>query len=205
GPVHPLGPPARAPAAAPPGAGAAPAGPARRALPAVPSSVSGTTFTLTGPNGAVPASVTYDRPTRTVTLTPSAPLAASATYTASLASAHTVWGAALQAPVTWSFSTDTAPVLRVTAQTPADGATGVSSGSAATATFSLGVDPSTVTTSSFTLTGPSGAVPATVSYDATARKATLAPSSPLAAGATYTANLATSIQTSSGVALASPV
>jgi hypothetical protein len=178
---------------------------AQLSLPAVPSTVSGTTFTLTGPNGAVPATVTYDRGARTATLTPSAPLTASTTYTASLSSANTVWGAALAAPVTWSFTTDAAPVLRVTAQTPADGATGVSSGTTPTATFSLGVDPSTVTASSFTLTGPSGAVPATVTYDATARKATLTPSSPLARGATFTATLATSIQTSTGVALTGPV
>jgi methionine-rich copper-binding protein CopC len=63
-------------------------------------------FTLTGPDGAiVPASVSYDSNNMTVTLTPLAPLAESATYTATL-SASDLSGTPMVAPATWSFTTD---------------------------------------------------------------------------------------------------
>jgi hypothetical protein len=76
----------------------------------------------------------------------------------------------------------------VTSVAPANGATAVATGAKATATFSKPMDPTTITTSSFTLQGPSS-VPATVAYDAATLTATLTPSSPLASGTTYTATV----------------
>lgn len=64
-------------------------------------------FTLTGPGGAVAATVDYASGSRTATLTPSAPLAEATTYTASVSAAD-VAGNAMAAPVTWSFTTVTA-------------------------------------------------------------------------------------------------
>ena len=92
----------------------------------------------------------------------------------------------------------------VTAKSPDEGNTGVSTATAVTATFSRPMDASTITTSSFTLKRPDGtSVPASVSYDSSTLKATLAPSSALATSTTYTATLASTIKASDGVALAS--
>ena len=54
---------------------------------------------------------------------------------------------------------------------------GVAANSAVTATFSEDMDPATISTSTFTLTGPSGPVPATVTYDTASKTATLTPTS----------------------------
>jgi hypothetical protein len=63
-------------------------------------------FTVRNPaNATVPGTVGYDDATRTVTFTPSAVLAVSTTYTASVTAVDTQ-GHPTDAPVTWSFSTD---------------------------------------------------------------------------------------------------
>ena len=72
----------------------------------------------------------------------------------------------------------------VTARTPAPGATGVAVSSPVTATFSEPVQPATVTMG---LTGPSGAVTGTTSYDAASRTATFTPSADLVYSTSYTA------------------
>lgn len=78
----------------------------------------------------------------------------------------------------------TAPT--VTGRAPAAGATAVARTVNTTATFSEDV---AVGAGSFTLTGPAGAVPAAVTYDATTRTATLDPAADLVAGTRYTAAL----------------
>ncbi len=93
----------------------------------------------------------------------------------------------------------------VTQTVPAAGATGVAAQAHVTATFNKQLDPSSITSSTFTLSGPSGAVAATVAYDSASLTATLTPSQALASGATYTATLASGIQTWAGATLGSPV
>src|SRR5262249_15295220 len=59
-----------------------------------------------------------------------------------------------------------------------------------TATFSEAMDPATITGSTVTLTGPgTTAVPATVTYAAATRIATLAPTAALTTGTLYTATI----------------
>ena len=75
--------------------------------------VSGSTFTLSSGSGSVPATITYDGPTRTATLNPSANLSAGTTYTARLLTGiEDVAGNDL-APIEWAFTTadpdETAP------------------------------------------------------------------------------------------------
>lgn len=65
-------------------------------------------FQLSGPAGNVPASVAYDAGTQTATLTPSAALAYSTTYTATLTGARDAAGNVM-APLTWSFATAAPP------------------------------------------------------------------------------------------------
>jgi methionine-rich copper-binding protein CopC len=88
------------------------------------------------------------------------------------------------------FSTgDTTPPT-VTAQAPAPAASLVASTATATTTFSEPVQPGSL---AFTLRGPgSTSVPASTTYDAAARTATLTPTSTLAASTTYTASVAAS-------------
>ena len=81
-----------------------------------------------------------------------------------------------------------APV--VVSTTPAAGATGVAVSARPAATFGEAMDASTINAGTFELRdAANGVVSASVSYDASTRTATLVPSSPLSAGATYTATL----------------
>jgi Bacterial Ig-like domain len=100
-------------------------------------------------------------------------------------------GNALAADATWSFTTvaDTTPPT-VTAIVPASGATGVAATTTVRTTFSEDMDPATINTNTVQLTAPGGAlVPATVTYAAATRVATLTPSSTLAAFTVYTATV----------------
>ena len=86
---------------------------------------------------------------------------------------------------------------------PAEGATGVASGTNVAATFSEDVDPATVTTTNFKLVPEGGSnVAATVSYDGASKKATLDPSADLEAGKKYTATVTTGVKDKAGNALA---
>jgi hypothetical protein len=67
------------------------------------------------------------------------------------------------------------------------------SSAAITATFSKAMDPTTITTTTFTLTGPSGSVSGAVTYIAATNVATFTPASPpgLAVSTAYTATITT--------------
>jgi hypothetical protein len=94
----------------------------------------------------------------------------------------------------------------VTGRTPADLADGVAASTAVTATFSRGMNASSISTASFTLAPLAGtAVDATVSYNGTSNVATLQPAAPLALGTTYTARLESTIAAADGATLAEPV
>ncbi|MGX1163238.1 hypothetical protein RKD54_004147 [Pseudarthrobacter sp. SLBN-100] len=86
-----------------------------------------------------------------------------------------------------STTDTTAPT--VTGTSPTNLATGVAVGADVTGTFSEPMNTSTISSSTFTLTGPTGTVAATVTPDSTAKVATLNPTADLAAGTTYTATI----------------
>ncbi|MBA3288192.1 MAG: Ig-like domain-containing protein, partial [Acidimicrobiia bacterium] len=78
----------------------------------------------------------------------------------------------------------------LTAFTPADGTAGVNAGTTPTATFNEPMKASTITSSTFQLKDAGNVVvPATVTYNATTRTATLTPQGALAYGAAYTATV----------------
>jgi hypothetical protein len=91
------------------------------------------------------------------------------------------------------FNTDVGPDTTpptVTSKSPGSGATGVNTGANVTATFSEAMDASTINTGAFELRDASNAlVPATVTYNAGPRTATLDPTGSLANSATYTATV----------------
>jgi len=79
-----------------------------------PATINASTFTLAGPGAA--GTVTYDVPNLTATFTPSAPLALSTMYTATITTgAQDLLGIGLASNVTWNFTTST-----VACQSPVD-------------------------------------------------------------------------------------
>jgi len=147
----------------------------------------GTTATGT----LVPATVTYNAATRTVTIDPTASLSNDTRYTARLTGITDLAGNPLAAPTSWTFLTGPAPT--VTARTPAANATGVTVPVSPTATFSEAVNGVT-TAGNVTLrvgTAANGTlVPSVVSYDATTRVVTINPNASLLADTRYTVRLA---------------
>jgi VCBS repeat-containing protein len=90
----------------------------------------------------------------------------------------------------------------VTTTTPLPGAKKISSKAMVTATFPEMMDPTTLTTSTFTLKKGTTTVLATVSYDTNTNTATLDPSKKLRRGATYVAMVTTGAEDLAGNALA---
>jgi len=187
------------------------------------STLTPASFTVTGP-GPTPVSgaVTYSR--RMAVFTPSTSLAPSTTYTATIGiGAMDLAGNPLQAAnATWSFTTGasadvTAPVVNATFPSAA---TNVVISTAITVSFNEPMDPATITTANFAVTGPGtdlvvGTV--TVAFDASNNTATFTrikhlttpvdshptPVSYLEPGTTYTATLTTGAKDLAGNALAS--
>ena len=104
--------------------------------------------------------------------------------------------------MTWSFTVADAVPPTVTSTVPAVGATDIGPTVAPRAQFSKSIKPATLTTSTVTLTGPSGAVAGAVAYDDPTRTVTFTPSASLANG-TYTMSLGTAITATDDASLAS--
>src|SRR5207245_2289709 len=146
------------------------------------STLTASSCTLSGTGGAVAASVRYNAATLTATLTPSASLANNTLYTAALdTTVKAADGVALASAVSWSFTTVNSNLPpTVTSVSPAAGSINVSRTTKVTATFSVAMDATTITATSFTLKNPSGAVvSASVAYDSPSKTATLTPSKAL--------------------------
>jgi hypothetical protein len=164
------------------------------------TTLTATTFLLTGPGTTpVTGTVTYAGNAGAIaTFTPASNLAPSTLYTAKItAGAMDLAGNALAgggvAPNPWTFTTGTAADLApptITSTVPANIATGVGINQAVNATFSKAMDPTTISTATFTVTGP-GATPVTgtVAYDVPSHVATLTPTTNLAPSTTYTATI----------------
>ena len=185
-----------------------------------PATITGTSFTLTGP-GATPVAgtVTYAVVAKTATFTLTTTLPASTLLTATITTGATdlaLAGNALagnQAALpaasnfVWTFTTgaasDTTPPT-VTLLNPADLATGMCLQKTVNATFSEAMDPLTITTATFTLQPTGGALlGGTVAYDVASRVATFTSTSALAANTSFTATVTTGAKDLAGDALAS--
>ena len=178
-----------------------------------PATVSAATFTVTctAPCVTPTGTVSYTAAARTAVFTPAAALTVGDTYTATLTTGITdVAGNALagnQAALPaasdyiWTFTVAAAAAggnVTVLSTTPAANATGVCPTAGINATFTvpsgLRMDPTTVTPTTFTVTGPAPAstpvVAASVALDpATGHIATFTPQAALTAGLTYTATI----------------
>jgi hypothetical protein len=173
-----------------------------------PATINSTTFTLTGPGATpVPGLVAYAAIGNTLTFTPTAELAPSTLFTATITTgAQDLAGTALATNHIWTFTTGTAAVVtppEIVSTIPANGATGVALNQAISATFSEAMNPLTITTGTFKVTGPGGTiVTGTVSYDAIDFIATFTPTALLTAATTYTATITSGAIDLEGNALA---
>jgi hypothetical protein len=160
-----------------------------------PATITSTTFKLTGPGvTAVSGLLAYASVGNTLTFTPTANLAPSTLYTATITTgAQNLAGTALASNYVWTFTTGTAVVVtppELVSTVPANAATAVPLNQAVSATFTEAMNPLTITTGTFQLTGPGDtAIAGTVSYDAINFIATFTPTSLLTASTTYTATV----------------
>jgi len=165
------------------------------------ATINTTNFTLTGP-GATPVSgaVTYSG--TTATFTPTANLLANVTYTATVKTGvKDLAGNALAADYVWTFKTVDTISPTVSSVTPLNASTAVALTTAPTAVFSEAMDLTTITTATFTLTGPGAAVVAgSVGYAGTT--ATFTPTSSLVQNTLYTAEITIGAKDLAGNALA---
>ena len=174
-----------------------------------PTTLTPTTFTLTGPNSmAVTGMVLFGD--TTAILVPAAMLTANTKYTATVTTgARDYAGSALAGNFIWSFQTGNTTDLvppTVTSVSPAKDATGVASSTWVSASFSKPMDPLTITQGTFTLKAPqSVAVPGTVSYDLTGGAALFVPDPNLAPLTVYTATITSGAKDLSGNALTKDV
>ncbi len=166
-----------------------------------PASLTSTSFTLTCvlPCTAPAGTVTYAVGNRTAVFTPAAALAPNTTYTATVTTGATdLAGNALASNYVWMFTTSAtaAPPANVSVQStnPATGANNVCTTATINATFSvpsgLQINPTSINSSVFTVTGATPVVASSVVLDnATGKIATFTPAAPLTAGTTYTATI----------------
>ncbi len=174
------------------------------------ATVNTSSFSLSPANGGFTVQAAVSVSGSTATLNPYADLAPNTTYEANIAGTITdLAGNAMTTSHSWTFTTvgsaqDTQKPS-VKQQWPANGATGISTGSPISATFSEPMNPTSVTAPGrFTVKTTSGNVnvPGTVTYSADT--ATFTPSSPLAANTSYTVTLSTQMTDMAGNALTLP-
>jgi hypothetical protein len=90
-----------------------------------PASVGAGDLTLSGPDGAVTGTVSFDTPEQSVVFTPQNPLEPNTVYTATLGTQISGWqGLSPASSRTWSFTTGPGAPPTVLTRTPAAGATG---------------------------------------------------------------------------------
>jgi hypothetical protein len=178
-------------------------------VPMNPATINSTTFTLTGPGVTViNGLVAYSAVGNTLIFTPAANLAPSSLFTATITTgAQGLAGNALASNYAWTFTTSTVVAVvppEIVLTVPANATTNVPLNQAVSATFSEAMNPLTLTTATFQLTGPGGVLIAgTVSYDAINFIASFTPTSPLIASTTYTATVTNGVTDLAGNPLGS--
>jgi hypothetical protein len=169
-----------------------------------PASIDGSTFTVTGPGGAVAGVVTYDVSSDTAIFAPASPLALGTLYTATITTgAQDPYGNFLASNFVWTFTTSATACLPASppvSVTPPNGSAGVCPNTVIAATFPQAMDPATINATTFTV---APGVTGTVTHDVSNKIFTFTPSSSLALSTTYTVTITTGAKDTSGNALAS--
>jgi hypothetical protein len=169
-----------------------------------PATITNTTFTLQ--QGITPVTGTVSYVSGTATFAPATNLTTNTLYTATITTGATdLAGNALASDFVWSFTTGASSDTNqptVIATNPTNTATNVAINQTVNATFSKAMDPATITTANFTLTGPGATtVTGTVAYVAASQTATFTPATNLAPSTTYTNTITTGVKDLAGNAL----
>lgn len=153
------------------------------------ATLTASSFTLSGPSGAVSGTVSYLAGTQTAVFTPAAALAPLSLYTATLTTAVTdSYGVPLATAYSWSFTTgaaDSVPPAILT-RVPAPSAVNVPVSAQVVVTFSEALGTGSLNLAHFVLTSPYGVVPATFGYDPVTFAVTLTPQASLLYSTQYT-------------------
>ncbi|MHC1708872.1 MAG: ice-binding family protein [Methanomassiliicoccales archaeon] len=167
------------------------------------STITGSTFFVKQGATPITGNVTYSGVT--AVFAPSSDLAVSTVYNVTITTgAEDSSGTALASNFTWSFTTGTTADITaptVTLTVPVIAAMDVAIDGKVTATFSEGVDPSTITTTTFALKRGTTAVEGTVTYSGL--KATFTPSEDIEYSTNYTATITTGVEDLAGNAMVS--
>src|SRR5207245_2388702 len=165
-----------------------------------PATINTTTFTL---SLGVTGIISHDVSNTIFTFTPSSPLAINTIYTATITTGvRDTFGNAPATDDGWSFVSAASgcnPLPTVISETPANGATGVCSLAVITATFSEAMNPSSINTTTFTV---SPGVSGIITHDVSNTIFTFTPSGPLAINSVYTGTVTTGVRDLFGNALA---
>ena len=162
------------------------------------------TFTLSKGITPITGTVTYSGVT--AAFKPAANLATNSVFSATITTgAKDTAGNALSSNYNWSFTTgssvDVTPPT-VVSTNPVNNAGNVALNQTINATFSEAMDPTTIITANFSLTGPGASpVAGTVAYDVNSNIGSFLPSSNLAPSTAYTATVTTGVTDLAGNAL----
>jgi len=153
-----------------------------------PATVSGTTFIVKQGTTNVSGTVSYNG--TMASFTPNADLSVNTLYTATLTTGiKNLDGSAIAKDTTWTFSTSSVVVPTVIFTDPTNLDANVALSKTISATFSILMNPLTITTSTFTLKEGTNTINGVVTYSGST--ASFKPNSDLTAGKTYTATITT--------------
>jgi hypothetical protein len=149
---------------------------------------------------AVSGELTYDASTFTMRFVPNVKLEANTTYTATVrTSVKDLMGNALQTPYVWTFSTGATVYPTVISTDAANNSTDVLLNKHISATFSMQMDPATLTQTTYTLSQGSDNVTGTITYSGST--VTFMPENDFAPNTVYTATITTGAANVSGIAM----
>jgi hypothetical protein len=173
-----------------------------------PATINATTFTVTGPGTTpVKGTVAYVAAGSTATFTPTARLVPNTLYMATITTGaqNLADDTPLAQSYVWTFTTGTTVVLppTVISTIPLEGATNVPANQAVSATFNVPMNPATINSTTFMLTGPGSAtVAGLVAYAAIGNTLTFTPTANLLVNTLYTATITTGAQNLADTGLA---
>jgi len=162
------------------------------------ATINASTFTLKQGNTAIAGAVVYSG--ITASFTPAAALVPNTVYTGTITTgAKNKAGTPLENNYVWSFTTGTILGPTVISTDPSNNATGVLTDKMVSATFSMAMDPLTLTPATFIIKQGLTTVAGTVTYMGTT--AIYTPSSPLSSNTVYVCSITTGAKNVAGVGL----
>ena len=166
-----------------------------------PKTINATSFTVTGTSNVVAGTVTYSDADSTATFTASSKFGDNTTFTARVTTdVKDLMGNALQADYVWVFSTGATILPVVITTSPLNLATNVALNKTITATFSVPMDQSTITGTTFTL--KNGTTPVLGLVSGLGNNVSFIPTLSLSPLTVYTAKITTAAKNMDGSSIA---